>query len=401
MSDPTPRDPRGQILVIVALAMIAIVGMVGLVIDGGYAWGKQRETQNGADSVSKAGAQVIQSSLIGTPRTTGDVGCAVEDMADANEVDLESAEYTNHLGAPYAPSVAVPVCGAGGAIPTGAQGVRAVTRQQFRPFLAQVVGIGQFTTTADATAVVGIIPSICPASAGCGVLPVTFPMSGTVCDSLATPFTVTEDDGDGTWEPYEILPEGAALTTANMAVVPLCDTAPGSVGWIDYGCGNLATQITTPCNGEIPIPAWLHTQTGNPNCCEDELNDFAGPNVMLAEDADSVLAIPIHDNTCWGRPADNDPTCAPIDTEWSGNGNNLNYHIPFWVGFKLNQAYVQGGDTECKSGPGSPYLVSPIPAGKVGCLKGWFVARYGAPGPVTTGVVNPAAPVPTGILLVE
>jgi hypothetical protein len=114
-----------------------------------------------------------------------------------------------------------------------------------------------------------------------------------------------------------------------------------------------------------------------------------------------VLAIPIHDNTCRGQPPHTDPTCAPIDTEWSGNGNNLYYHIPFWVGFKLNHAYVQGGDSECKAGPGSPVLVSPVPAGKVGCLKGWFVAKYGAPGPVVTGVVDPTAPVPTGVLLVE
>ena len=32
-------DERGQILVIVALGLVVMVAMVGIVIDGGYAWG--------------------------------------------------------------------------------------------------------------------------------------------------------------------------------------------------------------------------------------------------------------------------------------------------------------------------------------------------------------------------
>ena len=48
------RDERGQVLVIVAGALVALIAMVGLVIDGGYAWGQQRDTQNGADAAAKA-----------------------------------------------------------------------------------------------------------------------------------------------------------------------------------------------------------------------------------------------------------------------------------------------------------------------------------------------------------
>ena len=38
---------------------IGLIAMVGLVIDGGYAWGRQRITQNGADAIAKAGSVVI------------------------------------------------------------------------------------------------------------------------------------------------------------------------------------------------------------------------------------------------------------------------------------------------------------------------------------------------------
>ena len=39
------KDERGQVLVIVAGALLVIVALTGLVIDGGYAWGQQRMAQ--------------------------------------------------------------------------------------------------------------------------------------------------------------------------------------------------------------------------------------------------------------------------------------------------------------------------------------------------------------------
>ena len=62
-------DERGQILVIVAMGIVAMVAMVGLIIDGGNAWGQQRKTQNGADAMAQAGATVIAQKLAGAPKT--------------------------------------------------------------------------------------------------------------------------------------------------------------------------------------------------------------------------------------------------------------------------------------------------------------------------------------------
>ena len=47
---------RGQILVIFVLAIFAIIGMVGLVLDGGSAFAQRRDEQNVADLASIAGA---------------------------------------------------------------------------------------------------------------------------------------------------------------------------------------------------------------------------------------------------------------------------------------------------------------------------------------------------------
>jgi hypothetical protein len=231
---------------------------------------------------------------------------------------------------------------------------------------------------------------------------VTFPQVSSICDSTSAPFEVRLDDADGTWEPYEILDDETPLTSTNLANVPLCDTANGSVGWLDLGCGNLRAHITDPCNDFITIPDWLQTHTGNINCCETQLNDYTGPTVGTAEDADRVLLIPIHNFTCDRDFASTVPvTACPSYPNWSGGGNLLFYHVPFWIGFKIDQANVNGGDVECRQSPGTPVLVSPTPPGKVGCLKGWFVEMVPGPGSVSTGQLNPGDAKMTGILLIE
>ena len=274
---PDPRDPRGQILVIVAAGMLVFIAMVGLVIDGGNAWGQQRETQNAADSAAKAGAVSSSTTSAAPPMTDGDVGCAVEDAAADNDAEIESAEYTNHEGAPYDPSVPVGGCGAGGGIPPGRQGVRAVATKDFDTYLMTVVGVSELTATTDATAVVGQVETMCPLSVGCAVLPVTFPRTMDTCDG-----TNSRIVGQDEWELLD--PEEDTLDATNLVIVPLCTTGPGSVGWLDFGCGNLAQTITHPENCEVsfPIPAWLDTQSGNANNLETELNDYAGTEPGVA-----------------------------------------------------------------------------------------------------------------------
>ena len=395
---PAPRrSERGQVLVIVAGGLVVIVAMVGLVIDGGFAWSRQRDTQNGADAVAKAGTIVVQHYIGGldTPDTPNDfdVACAVAAAAAQNGVVVEEAEYVDFAGESLLPNpVLVGNCisDLGVGIPAGAQGVKARASETFDTFLMPVIGVPTLTAVADAIAVVGTLETITG-----GALPVTFPETSEVCDSLGTPFTVQVDDQDGTWEPYEILTSEAAANSSNLAIVPLCDTAPGSVGWLDWNCGQrLAESITEPCSITIPIPAWVQTQPGNVNAVEDELNTYAGNVVGSPETLDSVLALPIHDFTCDQDIPDPDPTSdCPSFPTWSGMGNNLHYHIPFWIGFKLDHAYTQGNDVECQAGPGSPVMVPPYPPGVgggfPGCLKGWFVAYFPAPGSVGIGPINP------------
>jgi hypothetical protein len=305
----------------------------------------------------------------------------------------ESAEYVSWNGTPL--GTAVPACGGGGVIPSGAQGVMATTRQDFPTYLMKIVGFTQMTARADATAVVGRVEDICAAQDGCGVLPVTVPLTLDTCDG-----TNRRVIGQDEWELLD--PEGTppdVLDASNLAIMPLCKKGPGAVGWLDFGCGNLAQQIASPCNGEIPIPAWLDTNPGNMNNVEDELEEFTGDQPGVAEDEDLVVRIPIHDFSCSANLNDADPiTACPSYPTWSGNGNNFHYHIPMWAGFKLDGAFVGGSDPECDRAPGAPFAGG---NGATGCLKGWFVAIYTAPGPIVIGPVTPGSATTTGIVLVN
>ena len=391
------RHQRGQTAVMAGLSMVVLIALVGLIVDGGYAWGRQRQTQNGSDSVAKAGAVVIQHNLIDAgSQTDGDVRCAVDEAADLNKVDVLSVEYTNHEGTVMGP---VGDCTSTAVIPTGAQGVKATTEQEFDTFIAGVVGIDSYTAVADATAVVGPFQAVCPASAGCGALPVTFPQTMEVCDDTSAEYSIGDPDADGVWEPYEVLPLNATLDQNNLAIIPLCPDNPGSVGWLDFGCGNLAEHIDNPCSVSIPIPSWEQTHTGNINCCEDELGEYHGDFPGIAEDEDLVVPLPIHINTCTADRPNPIETCEPVDAEWSGNGNNNFFRVKFWIGFKLDEANVSGSDQSCQDPPGAPQIVNP--GGGLGCLKGWIVARFDAPGSIGVGIINPGDSGDIGIVLIE
>ena len=368
-----------------------MIAMVGIVVDGGYAWGQQRQAQNGADAMANAGATVIAQSLKGvTPtKTSGDVGCAVEAVATLNRSQNAVSYYTDVQGNLLSPLAQVPACGDTSLIPSSAQGVKAKGERSFDTFLAKVVGITRLTASAEATAVAGLLTRTCTATSGCGLLPVTFPLTLTSCDGTNQQIQI-----GGTQWPL-VTPETANAT--NEVIVPICSSGPGAVGWLDFGCRpNLAETITNPCpNYSFPLPTWLHTEPGNTNSLDNELNSmFAGPQLGVADDG--IATIPINVNTCNTDPGPSQPTCP--GGNGSGNGNNFYYYIPRVASFMVDQVYTSGGNSpECNTGPGGPAIGG---NGATGCFKGWFIA-YLEEGPVGPGATGPQDPGVIGIQLIR
>lgn len=373
MNPSTRRASGGQVLVLVALALVAIIGGVAVVLEGGNAFAQQRITQNAADAAANAGAIVLAERLGGATRTDGDVAQAVNTSATANDLGSVTAIYTDINGASLGTQVG------SGTIPQSAAGVLAGGTRTFGTFFARVLGFNQFDASADATAVTGILDGVCPAEAGCGILPVTFPVLISEC---APPHNTTSI-GQG---PYTLVPADGR-TNGNMSIVPLCTNDAGSVGWLDLGPGNLAQEIVTPTNKAFDLPVWLQTQTGNVNSVESEINDNY---------ADEVVLIPMFDGTCRVQPAGTALSDCPNGQE--GVGNNSWYHIPKFTGFWLEGAYVQGNNTQqCNSAPGSPFVGG---NGSVSCMKGWFV-RFITTGPVSSGGVGSTDPSAIGVQLIK
>jgi len=365
------RTP-GQVIPIFGVALVAIVAMIALVLEGGNAYAQQRVTQNGADAAANAGTVVIAESRVGAPRTDAMVLAAIQGTATPNQIATFTAFYTDVNGNSLGTQVgAAP----GNTIPANAQGVTVRGTRNFGTFFARVLGISSFDAAAEATVITGPSSGVCAAAQGCGLLPVTFPVLISACD----PPHDTTSIGQGPYTETDI----DARTASNESIVPLCTTDPGSVGWLDLGSGNLAEQISTSNHGSFDLPTWLQTQTGNVNALENEINSrYAG----------KIILIPMFDGTCRVQPAGSALNDCPASQVGVGTGNNTWYHIPKFTGFFLDRAYTSGSDVaNCNSAPGSPFVGG---NGSVGCMKGWFI-YFLTEGPVDTSGASPVPGDPT------
>lgn len=372
------RRQGGQALVVMALAILAIVGGVGLIIDSGNAWAQQRITQAGNDAAAEAGVVVLASMYAGqTPPATGwdaAVSTAVNGSATKNGITIPVAYYTDICGT-YLRSDGTKAAGTADAAVVGAgilptnnhtnpdcpggvvgpvAGVQANASKTFGSFVSRVIGISQMTANTNATAVTGLLQG----TSSDIVLPVTAPVTVVTCDGTGSAV--------GT---------GADWPLNTRVVVPLCKNNPGNVGWIDWtpkagGTSELITSILTPDNPAISLPSWQYvTSTGNVNSAgvEDALNTYIGQIVMF----------PNFDLTCASDPDQSKVTISPNygcpASDLGGTGSNQWYRFPQFAAFELERAYISGSNkAACDTGNGA-----------TSCLIGKF--RYF----VTTGTVGP------------
>ncbi len=358
------RPEGGQVLAVMAIGLTAMLMMVGLILDGGNAWGQQRGTQNASDSASLAGATVLLQDKAGDTKDNTAVLAAVNQSLAANNTTYEEARYVDIDGTDLG---AVP---ASGAIPAEADGVHVRSTRNFRTYLAGIAGITELNTGADATAVAGKALGVCSAASGCGILPLTFSVNVTDCDGNGN---IIIGDPNSFWPIVDLATAKADQGVGTYeAIYPLCKVGPGGVGWLDFGCGGtLKQQIANPCNRAFDIPIWIPTSPGNSNAVENEVNAYAG----------KVVLIPLFDSTCRTIPASG----LTQDCTDPGNGDNRYYHIPKFVAMLLDEAHIQGNNSpECNGPPGQPVGGN----GGTSCLKGWFI-EYVIQGPV--GEYDPVA----------
>ncbi len=369
-----PRRVRGresgQIIVIAALAMIAIIGGVALVLEGGNAYANQRIAQNAADAVAHAGATVLAQRLGGTAKDDDDVAAWMQEISDSNGLASYVAYYVNVLGKPIAATgleavspgewVQVGTVGDDLPPPPKAQGVRVTGTRTFGTTFGQVIGISSLDAAADATAVMGRLT-------GGSFMPMVLPVSPSECTNsgFLQPF-----DDPSKPQMWFMSNPGTSHPDGTEYVVPLCKTGGGSFMFLDLDpdldCGE---EVANPPAIQFDtFPVDVDTDTGSD--CQTKV-----AAAVAAEDLQGkVVLIPVCDNDCI-----------------TGSGSNSQYHIVRIAAFYVDFVSFQGSNPHngtiepCERATSPTYSTPLVPFvsgnGSDGCIAGWFV-RYITAGPV-------------------
>jgi Flp pilus assembly protein TadG len=162
LSSNLAAQERGTVAIMTALVMMLFVGMLAIVVDVGYAYGRRRMAQNVADSGSVAAAGVIGLSLVAGGRTDGDVATAIADIARHSSGGFSggyTAVYVDGAWNALSPAITVGQA-AGNAIPSSALGVAATPRKTFAAFFGRALGVTWLNAGATATAVSQVVSGV-------------------------------------------------------------------------------------------------------------------------------------------------------------------------------------------------------------------------------------------------
>jgi hypothetical protein len=365
-----PSREAGQMIVVAALAMVAIVGGVALVLESGNAYANQRIAQNAADAVAHAGATVLAQRLGGTAKNDAEVAAWMQDIANDNDLASFTAYYVNVLGQYIAATglvatspgewVQVGTVGSGMPPPPKAQGVRVTGVRTFGTTFGRVIGLGTLDASADATAVMGRLT-------GGNFMPAVLPVSPSDCSNSG--FLQPFDDPSKSPMWYMSNP-GTTHPDGTEYIVPLCKTGGGSFMFLDL-------DPTLTCAEEVLTPPAIQFAAFPTDVNVDIGADCAkkvGDAIDAAHLQGKVILIPVCDAACVTKSA-----------------NNATYHVVriaafyldfvSYVGNNPNDNTVQPCERTTSPTYGTPLV--PFVSGNAsdGCMAGWFV-RYITAGPV-------------------
>ncbi len=146
-----PRE-RGQAVVVLALSMVVLLGMIGLVLDGGFAYAHRRQMQNAADAGALDGTRVFAKHFDSVCAYKSAARQAATDAALANGVATASdvvVGLTDVYGNP------TPNCDN-----ARTKGVSVRVSRSYDTYFAPVIGINHITVGADAIARFGFVNAL-------------------------------------------------------------------------------------------------------------------------------------------------------------------------------------------------------------------------------------------------
>ena len=248
MDEKILANQRGQSLVLVAAAMVILVGFVALAVDLGNAYYARRTAQNAADGAALAGVSEMATSINDKkPKGDNDVKEAMDDFAERNGIaylDTDGDNLNDNVEGYYVdasgnrlPGPEVVGDQLNDYLPDGAYGVEAISHITATSFFGGIFGVRGYPIQARA---VSLVKLAC--SADCVVPIVTNkdtlfdnqdnPKIGACYNIWSESYDIECDlDGDG-------VPDDPDL----------CPASPGSYGWVAWTWQETVCQdCSRPC----------------------------------------------------------------------------------------------------------------------------------------------------------
>ncbi len=310
------RGSPGQSLVLVGLMLVALIGMLALVMDGGFAYMRRRAAQVAADAGALAGARELC--------VTGDPALAVDAAIDytVNRNDALEVDVTISDGV-----------------------VTVVARNPFATFFGRVFGVTTVTTGAVAEAEC-LVPG-----GGAEILPIAWS-----CPPDETVIIDGQESCDVIYEkPYIIMnskkiDEDGAYCISEGGTVD-CDIdddgyddliAGGDRSWLDLngdgadlgtGSSELVYWIENGYPGTVSIHTWFGGQPGVSTNVFMAVYDIVGEPQLL----------PVYNAVHTGVPPI--PWDHPDDQVVISSGNTTYYHVISFSIFVPTCVHAKGGDS--------------------------------------------------------
>ncbi len=185
------KDQHGQAMVLAAFALIALIAITGLAIDGGRLYQARRQSQNAADAAALAGTRIIANQRC-NPGTDLDTQVRAEIVDYARQNSVVHDGINGQIWAWYVnlDSTRLQVVGTG-SVPNGTTGVEVSTMITESTSFMRILGQNAMAAAGRGTAMFG------PLQAGGGFLPMAFPAQRVdeILASGTTEFTIFDADG--------------------------------------------------------------------------------------------------------------------------------------------------------------------------------------------------------------
>jgi hypothetical protein len=294
------RNQAGQALPLTVLFLLVLLGIVALVLDGGYAFAQRRRMQNAADAAVLAG-------VIAT--TKGEYRDAVVrqtvwDYAMRNGAEAYTLSYLDVNDNPLPNPT-------DGIVPLNSAALRVTTRRSFQTFFARVLGMSSMTASAQATA--HMLPAAMPKQ-WAGLAPLSVPTNFyEVCATSTAHCDLWDSSYAAAWG----IPANEYKSLIDLSLGAAAGTLPQKVSeWTQFGFPT-----------EVPRNIWAPSVSGN-----------YGNNVANAL-RQRITANPggiDPDGVVWGT----------IDiTIWDGFNKVDGVHIAMFGRFKVRLSDVYGSHT--------------------------------------------------------